>query len=68
MRLSRNKVLLAMADVGFTQNELADKAKISRTYISKLINGHTCTPVTVHKIAIALNVTPRDIVQNTEEN
>jgi transcriptional regulator with XRE-family HTH domain len=46
-----------------TRRELADKVGISVNYIYKIENGlKTPTLVTLHKIALALNVKPSTIV------
>lgn len=42
---------------GFSQEELADKAKVHRTYMGKIERGQSNPPIyTIYKIAKALSV------------
>lgn len=63
MRLDRTKVYLLMANEVFTQSALADKAGISRQTLSAVMNGKSCNPALLKKIAKALEVEPKEIIE-----
>lgn len=44
-----------------SQQELADRAKVSRTTIIKLEGGRDAWPQTVRKLARALRIEPEDL-------
>ena len=63
MRVSRRKVDIIMASRGLTQSKLAEVAKMSRTNLSIIINGKNCRPATITKIAVALGVDAKEIIE-----
>lgn len=62
--LTINPVALAlfMASKALTQKELLEQAHISQAVIKRIQSGKPIKPVTVGRIASALNCTPADIV------
>ncbi len=49
---------------GFSQEQLADRAGIHRTYIGGIERGErNPTLVTIHRIARALNVSPKSLLE-----
>lgn len=64
MLLTINPVALAlfMASKALTQKELLEQAHISQAIIKRIQSGKPIKPVTVGRIASALNCTPADIV------
>lgn len=62
MKLDKEKTTLLMARKHLTQKELADKAGMSRSNLSTVINGKTCRPSTVLRVADALEVELEDIL------
>lgn len=63
MRLSRTKIQLLMAKACTTQGTLADKAGISRQTLSAVMNGRSCRPELLGRIARALEVEPEEIIE-----
>lgn len=53
---------LFMASKALTQRELLEQAHISQAVIKRIQRGKPIKPVTVGKIAAALNCKPADIV------
>lgn len=54
--------------IGFSQEQLADKSQLDRTYISLLERGERVpTITTLFKLAEALNIMPSEIVRKIEE-
>ncbi len=66
MRLDRKKIQLLMASLGINQKTLALKAEISRQTISAVMNGRSCRPEVLGRIAKALNTKPEDILSARE--
>lgn len=64
MLLTINQTALAlfMASKALTQRELIEQAHISQAVIKRIQKGQPIKPVTVGKIAAALNCKPADIV------
>lgn len=63
MRLDKRRIQLIMAKLEIGQQSLADKAGISRQTLSAVINGRSCRPELLGKIAKALNVEPEEIIE-----
>lgn len=64
MKIDINKVNIGMANEGITISGLSKKSKISRQYLSKIFkNKATAKPITVGKIARALNLKVENIVR-----
>ena len=64
MRLDRKKIQLKMAILCMNQQQLADKSGVSRQTISAVMNGRSCRPELLGKIARALEVEPSEIIEN----
>lgn len=63
MRLNRTKVMLLMAEPCINQKTLAIKAGVSRQTLSAVMNGRSCKPELLGKLAKALNVKPEEIIE-----
>lgn len=63
MRLNRTKIQLLMAKGCIVQGALADKAGISRQTLSAVMNGRSCRPELLGRIAKALEVEPEEIIE-----
>lgn len=63
MRLDKRKMLLHMANFSISQKQLAEKAGISRQTLSAVMNGRSCRPELLGKIAKALEVKPEEIIE-----
>lgn len=63
MRLNRTKIQLLMAKACITQGALADRAGISRQTLSAVMNGRSCRPELLGRIARALEVEPEEIIE-----
>jgi transcriptional regulator with XRE-family HTH domain len=64
MKLSNYKLQIAMANACITVNELSVQSEVSRIALSKIMNGKSNPkPVTIGKIAKALNVKVEDIIE-----
>lgn len=50
-----------------TQTDLAEKAGLSKTAITALERGKSARPGTVKLLAIALGITPEELIQPLEE-
>lgn len=63
------KVRAMRAAAGLSQDELADRADIHRTFMSGIERGKRApTIVVVEKIAIALNVSPGTLFEQSEHD
>lgn len=56
MRINRKQLAIAMIERDLNVNGLAQKCKVSRTTISNIKNGKSCSTETGLKIAKALGV------------
>ena len=57
------KVQAYREQMGFTQEQLADKAKVHRTYIGTVERGETnITLLNIHKLSSALNISPIELI------
>lgn len=63
MKLKIGEVKLLMAEQNLTQDELAEKADLSRISISYFMNGKNASVKSMNKIANALNVPIRNIIE-----
>lgn len=67
MQLDKRKVSMAMAEAVITSAELSTKAGIHISTLIRALNGtQVPTPVTVGKIAKALNVSVESIIKKEE--
>lgn len=64
MRLSKEKISFIMAEQDLYQKDLAARAKMSRGNLSTIINGKSCQPRTIYKIAKALGVDTMEILED----
>lgn len=63
MRISGVLIKHALIDRGMKQKDLAEKTGISKSTISMICNGKSCTEDTARKIAEALGVTVDDLIE-----
>lgn len=63
MKVNKIKISVLMAQKKMRQQDLADKAGMSRGNLSTIINGKTCRPVTVIRLADALGVDVTEIIE-----
>lgn len=64
MKLSVNKLLLAMARAQISDYELCEKSRIAKPTLAQLKAGrNNPKPVTIGKLAHALGVDPEDIIE-----
>ena len=62
-----DQVKKIMLEKGLTQQDLADKLKVTKAYISVYLNGkRNPKPATIHKIANALNVPPSYFIEEID--
>ncbi len=66
MTLSDHKIEIAMAKRQLTKTMLAKKAGISRGRLNILLNSKTVTPISVGKLAKALECDVLDIIETKE--
>lgn len=64
MKPNVKKLLIAMAELEMTTNELCISTGISQSTISKFKSGKNCKPEMFGKIAKALNVTVEELIQD----
>lgn len=62
MRIDRIKLVMLLAKKNVTSLQLAEHTGLSRTTISSIKNGKSCTPSTAFKIAKALGVDVTEII------
>ena len=56
------QLIVALAESGMKQKDLAEKAGVSRAIISMALNGrYIPSPEHMHRIASALNSTPQEL-------
>jgi len=63
MKISKNKLYLAMANECINPFEFCDKAKIQYQTYRRIIAGGECKPATVGKIAKVLNCSVPDLLE-----
>jgi len=63
MRISQEKLEIAMATVGFNFIDLAEASGVSRVSLSYINSGKSCKPQTGGKIAKALNVPVTELIE-----
>ena len=64
MRINRIKLVTEMARQEITQLQLAEQSGLSRTTVSGVQNGRSCSNVTAIKIADALKVPIESLLEN----
>ena len=64
-----NQLKKLLLEKGLTQKELADKLKVTKSFVSIYFNGkQEPKPATIHKIAKALNVPPSYFIDEGQKN
>ena len=63
MKINDYKVKIALAELGITQAQLADRCGISRQNISYILKKGRCLPATAGKIAAGLDVPVSSITE-----
>ena len=63
MHIDTNKLLVAMGENGFNIKKLSYISGVSRQTLSYIKAGKACTPVTAGKIAKALSLPLKDLVE-----
>lgn len=63
MRLDRKKLMLVMYDKNITQIKLAEASGVSRATVNSVRGGKSCSEETANKIAQALNVNLKEILE-----
>lgn len=64
MRINKLKFQFALGRAGLTQAELAEKIHMSRGNLSTIINGKSCQPKTMFKIADGLGVDVTELLED----
>jgi len=67
MKINKKALLEGMKKSGINGIELSDRAGISNITLSRIKNGSSCNSETACKLAKALNIAVRDLV-DFEEN
>lgn len=63
MKISKQKIFAAQAQLGITMKQLAELSGISRQNISTVVHRGSCRPETAGKIARALGVDVTEIME-----
>jgi len=66
MQLHKNKILLELERLGWTQTELAKRMGVSRQLVNRHLmsaNGVGITLKTIDKMADALGLDPKDLIK-----
>lgn len=66
MKLSREKVNIAMARKKMTVAQLAEKYNVSRARMNVILNSQVVTPVCAGRVADALGVDVTEIIESQE--
>ena len=64
MRIDRIKLTIELVKRGMTQTALAKKSGISRVTIASIKAGRSCSEDTAKKLAAALNVPIKKLLEN----
>lgn len=63
MKANRQKLELAMARACLLPGELAERAKMPRPTLNSVINGRSVRPATLGKVARALGVDVKELLE-----
>lgn len=63
MKISRTKLELFQAKQSLTAGALAERAGMCGQFISTVKTRGTCTPITLQKLAKALNCDPAELIE-----
>jgi putative transcriptional regulator len=66
MKISKTKLSIEMARSGMNFLKLAKKSGVSRTTLSYINNGKSCSPIVAGKIASALRTDICGLVEGSE--
>lgn len=64
MKLDEQKILSYMAEKNWNNTMLSKESDISRQTISYILSGKTCSPITAGKIAKALEIPVKEIMED----
>lgn len=64
MKLNKSKLFICMSSNEMTFKQLSDVSNVSRATLSAINNGKNCSPVTAGKIANALNVDIKELIED----
>ena len=64
LKISKQKVLLILAERGMNIGDLAEHAGYKRNNLSILLSRGTCLPTSAGRLANALDVNVRDILED----
>lgn len=64
MQLSKNKILVAMAQNNYTTKDLAKAYGVSRSRMNLILNSREVTPVCAGRLAKALNVDVTELLED----
>ena len=67
MKISRQKIEVAMIKQGLTLSKLAEKSGVSRASLATIRSRETCQPGTAAKICIGLGYNIEDIIPTESE-
>lgn len=64
MKLNEQKILSFMAEKNWNNTMLSKESEVSRQTISYILSGKTCSPITAGKIAKALEIPVKEIMED----
>ncbi|MFY9282947.1 MAG: helix-turn-helix transcriptional regulator [Miniphocaeibacter sp.] len=64
MKLDEQKILSYMAEKNWNNTMLSKESEVSRQTISYILSGKTCSPITAGKIAKALEIPVKEIMED----
>lgn len=64
MKLNEQKILSYMAEKNWNNTMLSKESEVSRQTISYILSGKTCSPITAGKIAKALEIPVKEIMED----
>ena len=59
------KLNLILAEKSMIQKDLAEKSKLSENTIVKILNGGNCSAKSLYCISSALNLNPKELINET---
>lgn len=63
MKIDKIKFITEMAKKNLNQKDLAQKANLSKATVSYIVNGKSCADETVQKLAKALDVDVKELLE-----
>ena len=64
MKLNEQKILSYMAEKTWNSIKLSQESEVSRQTISSVLSGKSCSPVTAGKLAKALEIPVKEIMED----